>query len=104
MTNIEKWEEDFDSKWVECNCNGGFDYGQCHNEEGGHSRARKSIKDFIRTALQDERICIAEEVQKNMSYAGVLDSNEKRRGYDIAVQEVLSIIKQDENKPTKSDK
>ena len=41
-----------------------------------------------------ERTRIAEEVEKNMSYAGVLDSNEKRRGYDIAIQEVLSIIKQ----------
>lgn len=55
---------------------------------------------FISTLLTQARKEEREEMRKvveNMSYVGVLDSNEKRRGYDIAREEALSALnKRDE--------
>lgn len=53
-----------------------------------------SLKNFIRQSLLS-RNELVEEMKgliNDMSYAGVLDSNEQRRGYDIARTEIFSLL------------
>lgn len=84
-TTIEGVVKEFDEKWK-------LYFGDCH--------CNKSVfEDFLRTALtsleKETREKIWRKITKelgNMSYTGVLDSNEKRRGYDIARQEIIEIV------------
>ena len=56
------------------------------------------VKPFIRTILSlshtADRQKLREKIDE-MSYVGVLDNNEKRRGYDIARQEFISLINEE---------
>lgn len=65
----QEWEKEFEKKWFECNCNGGWDYGQCHFDEKtsrGQKGANKDIKAFISSLLSREleaqRRAIREEI------------------------------------------
>lgn len=49
--------------------------------------------DFFEKGIRaDERKRMIEQIFQEMSYIGVSDSNEKRRGYDIAIEEIKNII------------
>jgi len=56
MTNIEKWEEEFDSKF--------FKITVGYGERGIFHGEPEQLKDFIKTLLQSEQTRIAEEVEK----------------------------------------
>jgi len=84
MTNIEKWEVEFDARFADATD------AIYHYETGGLT---PQIKDFIKTLLQQEQTRIAEEVE-NLPY--IRDVNIARYR-----DKILSIIKQDENKHDK---
>jgi hypothetical protein len=94
MTNIEKWEEEYDKIFDSGKHNGYYD-------DGKYVQCGKivSIKSFIRTLLQSEQTRIAEEVEKKDFEIDIPDPNKSRfDAQNIAVenvrQQVLSIIKQ----------
>ena len=53
-----------------------------------------SKEGWVEYGIQMERERIKKIINDEMSYIGVLESNEKRRGYDIAIQEILTNIKE----------
>jgi hypothetical protein len=97
MTNIEKWEEEFDSKF--------FKITVGYGERGIFHGEPKQLKDFIKNLLQTEQTRIAEEVEE-IELSCVDDrllgkSDEYLEGYNTSTRrwrekrdQVLSIIKQ----------
>jgi hypothetical protein len=62
----EDWEERFDRQWATCNCEGGWDSGQCNSPEDkwGQSCSKEEIKSFIKALLQEEKEKVLREVEK----------------------------------------
>ena len=58
---------------------------------GDNTPSPQEIIDFLRQSLSSQKAEIIKEIE-DMSYMGVLDSNEKRRGYDTARTEIIKAI------------
>lgn len=54
-----------------------------------------AVADWFLSIRHEDREWLRGKVENGMSYIGVLESNEKRRGYEIACQEILSLINQE---------
>lgn len=89
---MNNWQEEFKQKWTECNCNKGFDYGQCEIMEeinGGHGMARNDIINFIATLLEKQREEYVEMIKKYK-----LEQIDKFDGeYSLYLDDIINLIK-----------
>jgi hypothetical protein len=61
-------DEEFDKKWTSCNCEGGWDYGQCSCDDihSGHKFASKDIKSFLHTQISLSEQSLLKRVEKEI--------------------------------------
>ena len=98
--NFEEVDRDFKEKWNECNCEGGFDIGQCSNEEDGHKFAFENIKEFIHEKLQQERerargegkILMAQFIKRDVEWLRKVITGNGHQDYNKAVKDAISVI------------
>lgn len=79
---MKDWKKEFDKKWNSCNCEGGFDCGQCSIDDNLSVRVgeeswewlNKKIKSFISSILLSQRKEVIEEcyqaIKKEFSQFG----------------------------------
>jgi hypothetical protein len=71
---------------------------EAHKTENGYCCACDYDIAVMEEKIKQTREEVIKVIENEMSYCGVLESNEKRRGYDIAIKEVLDLLSTLNNK------